>query len=108
MLTAIAELKKALIVKGEATEFFAQLRGEGLASALGTIEQGFGDGLFYLNVVNRAAHLLYFIIKNLPFVDGNKRTESFLFLWYLRVNQHLLDKPVEQLVNDNTLVALAL
>ena len=108
VLIAIAELKKALIAKGEATELFGQLRGEGLASALATIEQGFGDELFYPNVASRAAHLLYFIIKNHPFADGNKRTGSFLFLWYLRVNQHLLNKPVEQLVNDNTLVALAL
>ncbi|CAM5206839.1 hypothetical protein OURE66S_01112 [Oligella ureolytica] len=108
VLIAIAELKKALIAKGEATELFGQLRGEGLASSLATIEQGFGDELFYPNVASRAAHLLYFIIKNHPFADGNKRTGSFLFLWYLRVNQHLLNKPVEQLVNDNTLVALAL
>lgn len=40
--------------------------------------------------------------------DGNKRCGSFLFLWYLRLNQHLLARPVENLVNDNTLVALAL
>ncbi|WP_162200537.1 Fic family protein, partial [Aggregatibacter actinomycetemcomitans] len=57
---------------------------------------------------SRAANLLYFIIKNHPLTDGNKRTGSFLFLWYLRLNQHLLAKPVEQLINDNTLVALAL
>lgn len=108
VLVAIAELKKMLIKKGEATELFGQLRGGGLASALATIEQGFGDELFYPNVASRAAHLLYFVIKNHPFADGNKRTGSFLFLWYLRVNQHLLAKPVEQLINDNTLVALAL
>lgn len=40
--------------------------------------------------------------------NGNKRTGAFLFLWYLRINQDLLAKPVEQLINDNTLVALAL
>jgi death-on-curing family protein len=108
VLVAIAELKKTLIAKGEATELFGQVRGDGLASALATIEQGFADELFYPNVASRAAHLLYFVIKNHPFADGNKRTGSFLFLWYLRVNQHLLAKPVEQLINDNTLVALAL
>ncbi|MCL4410136.1 MAG: Fic family protein, partial [Gammaproteobacteria bacterium] len=108
VLSAIAELKKTLINKGEATELFGQLRGDGLASALATIEQGFADELFYPNVASRAAHLLYFVIKNHPLADGNKRTGSFLFLWYLRVNQHLLAKPVEQLINDNTLVALAL
>jgi prophage maintenance system killer protein len=105
---AIGQLKRELINKGEATELFGQLRGEGLASAIATIEQGFGDELFYPNVASRAAHLLYFVIKNHPLADGNKRTGSFLFLWYLRINQHLLAKPVEQLINDNTLVALAL
>lgn len=108
VLEAIAELKKTLIEKGEATELFGQLRGNGLTSALATIEQGFADELFYPNVASRAAHLLYFVIKNHPFADGNKRTGSFLFLWYLRVNKRLLAKPVEQLINDNTLVALAL
>ena len=105
---AITQLKQELIQKGEATELFAQLRGDGLASAIATIEQGFGDELFYPNVASRAAHLLYFVIKNHPLADGNKRSGSFLFLWYLRINQHLLAKPVEQIINDNTLVALAL
>lgn len=107
-LNAIAELKKSLIAKGEATELFGQLRGDGLTSALATIEQGFGDELFYPNIASRAAHLLYFVIKNHPLADGNKRCGSFLFLWYLRRNAALLGKPVEQLINDNTLVALAL
>jgi prophage maintenance system killer protein/phage regulator Rha-like protein len=108
VLIAIAELKQILISKGEATALFGQLRGNGLESAIATIEQGFGDDLFYPNIASRAAHLLYFVIKNHPLADGNKRTGSFLFLWYLRINQSLLAKPVEALVNDNTLVALAL
>jgi prophage maintenance system killer protein len=108
VLAAIAQLKAELIAKGEATALFGQLRGDGLASAIATIEQGFGDALFYPNVASRAAHLLYFVIKNHPLADGNKRTGSFLFLWYLRLNQHLLARPVERLINDNTLVALAL
>lgn len=107
-LAAISQLKQKLIHKGEATELFGQIRGDGLASALATIEQGFGEELFYPNIASRAAHLLYFVIKNHPLADGNKRTGSFLFLWYLRINQHLLAKPVERLINDNTLVALAL
>lgn len=108
VLAAIAQFKAELITKGEATDLFGQLRGDGLASAIATIEQGFGDELFYPNVASRAAHLLYFVIKNHPLADGNKRTGSFLFLWYLRLNQHLLARSVERLVNDNTLVALAL
>lgn len=108
VLAALKQLKQTLITKGEATELFAQIRGEGLNSAIATIEQGFGDELFYPNIATRAAHLLYFVIKNHPLADGNKRSGSFLFLWYLRLNQHLLAKSVEQLINDNTLVALAL
>ncbi len=107
-LDAIGELKRTLIAKGEATQLFGQLRGDGLTSALATIEQGFGDELFYPNIATRAAHLLYFVIKNHPLADGNKRCGSFLFLWYLRRNAALLAKPVEHLINDNTLVALAL
>ena len=107
-LSAIRQLKATLISKGEATELFAQVRGNGLESAINTIEQGFGGEWFYPNIASRAANLLYLVIKNHPLADGNKRTGSFLFLWYLRINQHLLAKPVEQLINDNTLVALAL
>lgn len=108
VVQAIEQLRQTLIEKGEATELFGQQRSDGLASAIATIEQGFGDELFYPNIASRSAHLLYFVIKNHPLADGNKRTGSFLFLWYLRLNQHLLAKPVEQLINDNTLVALAL
>jgi prophage maintenance system killer protein len=107
-LQAIGKLKQTLIAKGEATELFGQLRGDGLDSALASIEQGFGDDLFYPNIATRSAHLLYFVIKNHPLADGNKRCGSFLFLWYLRRNAALLAKPVEHLINDNTLVALAL
>jgi len=108
VLPAIEQLKQTLIEKGEATALFGQLRGDGLESAIATIEQGFGDDLFYPNIASRAAHLLYFVIKNHPLADGNKRSGSFLFLWYLQLNKKLLAKPVEQLINDNTLVALAL
>lgn len=108
VLSAIGQLRSELIAKGEASELFGRVRGNGLASAIATIEQGFGDEWLYPNVASRAAHLLYLVIKNHPLADGNKRTGSFLFLWYLPRNQHLLARPVEQLINDNTLVALAL
>lgn len=108
VLSALGQFKTHLIAQGEASELFGHLRGDGLASALAAIEQGFGEELFYPNVASRAAHLLYFVIKNHPLTDGNKRTGAFLFLWYLNLNQHLLARPVEQLINDNTLVAIAL
>ena len=79
VLAAIEDLKRALITKGEASELFGRMHGGGLASAIAGIEQGFGEELFYPNVASRAAHLLYFVIKNHPLVDGNKRSSSFLF-----------------------------
>jgi len=107
-LAAMAQLKAQLQAKGEASDLFGQLRGEGLSACLTSIEQSFGGTLLYPNIASRAAHLLYFVIKNHPLVDGNKRTGAFLFLCYLSLNQHLLAKPVGQLINDNTLVALTL
>lgn len=108
VLQGIAAFKQYLMERGEASDLFARLRGDGLASALAGIEQGFGDEWFYPNIASRAAHLLYFVVKNHPFTDGNKRTGAFLFVWYLQRNRHLLAKPVEQLVNDNALVAITL
>ena len=80
VLAAIEDLKKALITQGEAAELFGKLRGDCLASAIAGTERDFGEALFYPNVASRAAYLLYFVIKNHPLVDGNKRSGSFLFL----------------------------
>ena len=92
-LAAIKQLKAELISKGEATELFAQLRSDGLASALATIEQGFAGEWFYPNVASRAAHLLYFVIKNHPLADGNKRTASFLFYGICVITNICLESP---------------
>jgi len=70
--------------RGEASELFARDRGDRLAAILGSIEQTmFGEPL-YKTREERAAHLLYFVIKTHPFLDGNKRSGAFLFLLYLR------------------------
>ncbi|MGV1099706.1 RhuM family protein [Thiovibrio sp. JS02] len=83
---AIATLKKELAVRGEATELFGQERGHGLAGILGAIEQSFAGQDLYPSAEEKAAHLLYFVIKDHPFSDGNKRIGSFLFVLYLRQN----------------------
>ena len=81
---ALDALAGELSQRGEASELFARDRGDGLAAILGNIEQTmFGDPL-YKTREERAAHLLYFVIKNRPFSDGNKRSGAFLFLLYLR------------------------
>ena len=59
-------------------------------------------------IEEQASHLLYFVIKNHPFSDGNKRIGAFLFIWFLEKNKHSLKKSGELKINDNGLVALAL
>lgn len=56
----------------------------------------------------RKYHLLYFIIKDHPFSDGNKRIGSFVFIYFLRLNNLDYRKNGERKISDNTLVALAL
>lgn len=103
-LLAINELKETLIKKGEATTLFGQQRDHHqLEAILGTIHQTFAGAFLYPSCIERAAHLLYFVIKDHPFVDGNKRIGSFLFLVYLQFQEPPLKR-----IDDLTLVALAL
>lgn len=104
----IATLKDDLALKGQATDLFGRERGEGLEGVLGTIEQTFGGEALYPTVEIRAANLLYFIIKDHPFTDGNKRIGSFLFLHYLDLNNRLYREDGSTIVEDTTLVAMAL
>ncbi len=103
ILPAIHALKSNLIEKGEATPLFGQQRDEQLQAIFGTIHQTFDDIFLYPSCIERAAHLFYFVIKDHPFVDGNKRIGSFLFLIYLQSQDPSFAK-----INDSTLVALAL
>jgi prophage maintenance system killer protein len=81
---AIADFKRELLARNEATPLFGNPRGEALDGILAGIEQTmFGDAL-YRSREEKAAHLLYFIVKDHPFTDGNKRIGSFLFLLYLQ------------------------
>ena len=105
---AIAGLKQALMVKGEATALFGQEQGGALDGILGSIEQTFDGQALYPSVESRAAHLLYFVIKDHPFSDGNKRIGSFLFLFYLDRNGLLTRPDGTPRFADNALVAVAL
>ena len=101
---AIATLKKELMVRKEASEIFGQERGNALAGIIGAVQQTFGGKDLYPSVEEKAAHLLYFVIKDHPFTDGNKRIGSFLFLLFLKKND-LLD---QKSFSNKALVALAL
>lgn len=82
---ALSKLKADLVTKGEATDLFAQEKREGnLAGIVGNVMQSvFGEDA-YPTLEEKAAHLLYFVIKNHPFNDGNKRSGAFAFVWFLR------------------------
>lgn len=104
----IFQLKNKLVSQKEATDIFGQERSHGLEGIMGNINQSFGGKALYPTIEIKAAHLLYFVIKDHPFVDGNKRIGSFLFIAYLHQNKYLLNKNGEKKINDNALVALAL
>ena len=104
----ILEVKKELVNKKEASEFFGQENGEKLKGLMGAIYQTFEKKELYPSIEEKAAHLLYFIIKDHPFIDGNKRTASFLFVYFLDKNKYLYRETGEKKINDNALTALAL
>ena len=94
--------------RGEATELFAQERGDGLSSLLGNLEQSVFGEPAYPSLESKAAHLLYFMVKNHPFTDGNKRSGAFLFVDFLHRNGRLLNERGEAVINDTGLAALTL
>ncbi|MDA3875651.1 MAG: virulence protein RhuM/Fic/DOC family protein [Halothiobacillus sp.] len=106
--TALDGLKAELMARGEATDLFARSRGDGLASLLGNLDQSVFGEPAYPSVEAKAAHLLYFVIKNHPFSDGNKRSAAFLFVDFLHRNGRLLNAAGEAVINDVGLAALTL
>lgn len=99
---AITQFKRQLMANGQASALFAQPRGEGLQAVLGSIEQTmFGESL-YRTREEKAANLLYLVIKDHPFIDGNKRCGAFLFMLYLQ------EEGIAHQLNAQALTALAL
>jgi prophage maintenance system killer protein len=105
---SLEKLKRNLIEKGEATELFAKPRGDGLSSLLGNLDQSVFGEPAYPSIQSKAAHLLYFVVKNHPFADGNKRSGAFLFVDFLHRNNHLINEQGEPIINDTGLAALTL
>ena len=105
---SLEKLKRNLIVRGEATELFAKPRGDGLSSLLGNLDQSVFGEPAYPSIQSKAAHLLYFVVKNHPFADGNKRSGAFLFVDFLHRNNHLINEQGEPIINDTGLAALTL
>ncbi len=105
----LCDLKKQLMERGEATELFANLRSkDGLAAIFGNLEQTVFGEPAYPTVESKAAHLLYFVVKNHPFSDGNKRSGAFLLIDFLHRNNSLHNRHGEPIINDTGLAALTL
>ena len=83
-------------------------RGGAFKGILGNIYQTFGQKELYRSIEEKAAHLLYFVIKDHPFTDGNKRIGAFLFIWFMDANGILYAPDGRKRLGDNALVALAL
>jgi prophage maintenance system killer protein len=101
----IATFKQELMERGEAAEIFASEKTpRSLEGIFGNVFQSvFGDDA-YPSVEEKAAHLLYFVVKNHPFNDGNKRCGAFSFIWLLK----RAGFDVEKFIHPNALTALTL
>ena len=102
---ALAELKKNLFMKNEAGEFFGREKQAGVIQGIiGNVFQSVFGNNAYETIEEKAAHLLYFMVKNHPFVDGNKRNGAFAFVWFL--NKAKLLNPTK--ITPEALTALTL
>lgn len=106
--SALAELKSQLMAKGEASDLFGRERDNGLSAILGNLDQSVFGEPAYPSIEAKAAHLLYFVVKNHPFSDGNKRSGAFLFVDFLHRNGRLFDHNGHPVINDTGLAALTL
>ncbi len=106
---AILQLKDDLLKKWEATELFAKVKWDNhLEWIFWNIYQTFDKLDLYESIEEKAAHLLYFMIKDHPFADGNKRSWAFIFILFLSKNNILLDTSWNKKINDRALVAITL
>ena len=106
---SLSELKQNLIIKKQATELFANPReANALEWVFWNIYQTFDKKELYSSIEEKAANLLYFIVKDHLFSDGNKRSWAFLFILFLAKNKILFDEKNERKINDRALVAITL
>lgn len=98
-----SECKKIIkdLKLNETSELFALERNNGLESIINTIYQTFDNNELYPSIEEKASNLLYLIIKNHVFIDGNKRIAATLFIYFLSIHNKLY-------IDNNTLVAITL
>lgn len=102
------EAINALKVKFGGSQWFANEKDDSFKSSIGQIYQSFGGEDLYSSVEEKAAMLLYLVVKNHSFSDGNKRIAAMLFLWFMEKNGILYSADGHKRIADNTLVALTL
>ena len=101
---AIYQLKQSV----NGSELFGQKRGDMFEGSLMTIFQSFDGRELYPSIPEKAANLLYFVIKDHPFYDGNKRIGALLFILFLTLNDYHLTEKGETKISDRALTAIAL
>jgi len=105
------EAKQAIAALGRQTKFeglFGKEKDDSFKGSLENIYQTFDGKDLYPTTEEKAAHLLYFVVKNHSFTDGNKRIAAFIFVWFLERNNLLYGPDGMKIVSDSTLVALTL
>ena len=105
---AIDKLGEQSRKKGRPTRLFGREKDQSFKGSLGAIYQTFDGNEVYPSIEEKAAHLLYFVVKNHSFIDGNKRIGAFLFIWFLDASGILYAGDGRKRIGDNTLVALTL
>ncbi len=106
--TVIGELRSKLMEQWEASDLFGNEKDQSFTGILSSIIATFDGAYLYPTIEEQAAHLLYFIIKDHPFSDGNKRIGAFLFVWFLEKNRHRFRRNGDVKINESGLVSLAL
>ncbi|MBA4300113.1 MAG: cytochrome C biogenesis protein CycH [Cyclobacterium sp.] len=101
---AIEELR----IKFGGSSLFGNEKDDSFKSSISTINQTFDGKELYPSIEEKAAHLLYFVVKNHSFTDGNKRIAAWLFVWYLAKNNYLMDLKGNPKVANNALAAITL
>lgn len=96
---------RGLYSKFGGSHLFGNEKDESFQGSLAAIYQTFGGYDLYPSVEEKASNLLYFVIKNHSFSDGNKRIAAFLFVWFLEKNQILYKQDGTRKIADNALVA---
>jgi prophage maintenance system killer protein len=103
-INIISEMSKSF----KSSTLFGREKDKGFKSSLGALYQTFNGNDVYPTVQEKAANLIYFVVKNHSFTDGNKRIAAALFIYFLQRNDILLKKDGMPHIDNNSLVALTL